>query len=107
MSSGQVDANAARNTLLSRPLPQIRIASGISATDGIGRRNSTTARTERYSSELEPMKIPAGIAIAAATSSPSAQPCSVSATAVQNVLLAASSASAANISVGGGKCRLE
>src|SRR5215208_8322435 len=100
MSSGQVEANAARNTLLSSPLPQISTASGISATDGIGRRNSITARAERYSSELEPITMPTGIAIAAATASPIAQPSSVWPTAAQKSAVAISSPSAANVSVG-------
>ena len=64
----------------------MRIASGISATDGIGRRNSMIGRSPRYTNWFEPMSIPSGIAITAAMPSPSAQPWSVCPTAVQKLV---------------------
>ena len=52
-SSGQNAPNAARKTSLSRVVPSVRKSSGISAADGIGRRNSIGTRNARPAKSLE------------------------------------------------------
>ncbi|GAP47627.1 short-chain dehydrogenase/reductase SDR [Streptomyces azureus] len=84
-------------------MPYTSTASGISATDGMGRRNSIVeaVAARRYgTTEIStPATIPAQDAIAR----PSAQPVSVSPSAVQKAKSAISSASASAMRLVGGK----
>ena len=65
----------------------MRKSSGISAADGIGRRNSIGTRNARAAKSLEPSTIPSGTASTVASASPSAQPRTVWANAVQKRLV--------------------
>ena len=84
-SSGQKAPNAARKTSLFRFVPSVRKSSGISAAEGIGRRNSIGTRNARAAKSLEPSTIPIGTASTVASASPSAQPRTVWGNAAQNV----------------------
>ena len=105
ISSGQVAANAARNTLLSRPVPvdQDRQRDQRDRRDRPQELDHRRAAT-RYSSRLEPITIPTGIAIARRdrrARAPSPAACCRPPSRTRSS--PTSSSSAANISVGGGK----
>jgi hypothetical protein len=82
--SGQNAPNAARKTSLFKLIPRVRKRTGMSAADGIGRRNSIGTRNARAAVSLDPSRIPIGTASTVAIASPSAQPRTVCANAVQN-----------------------
>ncbi len=67
---GQTEAYVISATLVSVPEPSSRDTSGISATDGSGRRNSTIARTAASTTGTLPSSSPSGTAIAQASPSP-------------------------------------
>ncbi|MFC7105361.1 hypothetical protein ACFQQB_35985 [Nonomuraea rubra] len=71
-------------------------ASGISATDGIGRRNSTSGRAERSMNGTVPNSSPAGTATAIAIASPSRHGPSVASTSVLNCTSSGSVAAVAS-----------
>ncbi len=71
---GQNAPKAARKISLLRFVPSVRKRSGISAADGIGRRNSIGTRKARAASSLEPRTIPIGTASTVAMPRPIAQP---------------------------------
>ena len=72
--SGQNAPNEARKISLFRLVPSVRKSSGISAADGIGRRNSIGTRKALAAKSLEPRAIPIGTARTVAIASPIAQP---------------------------------
>ena len=80
---GQNAPNVARNTSLRRVVPSVRKSSGMSAADGIGRRNSTGTRNARPAKSLRPSANPIGTARTVASASPSAQPRTVCRNALQ------------------------
>ena len=85
MSTCQKEAYTTSSSLLSSSVPKSRTASGMSATDGMGRRNSMVeAVNSRVNREL-PIRMPRTMPATAAIARPSAQPCRVSRTAVQKV----------------------
>src|SRR6266511_53724 len=77
--SGQNAPKVARKTSLLRFVPSVRKSTGMSAAEGIGRRNSMGTRNALAAKSLEPSRMPIGTARAVAMPSPSAQPRTVSA----------------------------
>src|SRR4051794_3378029 len=86
-SSGQKAPKLARKTSLCSVVPRVRKSTGMSAADGIGRRNSTGMRNALVAKSLEPSKIPIGTASTVAMPRPSAQPRTVSPNAYQKWLV--------------------
>ena len=70
---------------MGKPCPHSRMASGIRATDGIGRMNSITGEVILYAKSDVPMRIPIGTLISVASASPAAQAPSVARTCLRNV----------------------
>jgi hypothetical protein len=66
------------------PLPYSSTASGISATDGIGRRNSIVEAVAARSTGTEPISAPSASPAATASARPTSQVRSVWASATQN-----------------------
>src|SRR6478609_9474293 len=83
--------------------PNMRIASGISATDGIGRRNSTVVWVARRRNGTSPMTVPSTTASTVAITSPSAHDVRVRPTLRQNSRSRTWSPSAARVAVAVGK----
>src|SRR3954464_16025597 len=106
-SSGQNAPNAARKTSLLRFVPIVKKSTGISAADGIGRRNSIGTRNAAPASSLDPSTIPMGIASTAATSSPRNQPRTVSAKDHQKWLVCTIDPSPFKVVVIAGRLRCE
>src|SRR4051794_5323505 len=106
-SSGQNAPKAARKTSLLTFVPIVRKSTGISAADGIGRRNSIGTRNAAPASSLEPSTIPIGIASTAAMSSPRNQPRTVSANDHQKWLVCTIDQSSLKVVVIAGSSRCE
>jgi hypothetical protein len=96
-SRGQNAPNDARKISLRSFVPSVRKSSGISAADGIGRRNSIGTRKALAANSLEPSRIPIGTASAVATARPSAQPRTVSRSAIQRAPVCISDHSSLNV----------
>ena len=101
----QNDEKMMRNTVDSRPGPNMMTASGISATDGIGRRNSMVDAVASRSTAIDPMKIPSTMPATRAMDNPVAHVRSVSASACQKTGVCSRSSSAGTISENGGRKR--
>ena len=71
-------------TFIGKPWPHSRIASGIRATDGIGRMNSITGEIILYARSDVPMRIPIGTLMSVASARPTAQAASVASTCLRN-----------------------
>src|SRR4051794_264071 len=96
-SSGQKAPKLARKTSLCSVVPRVRKSTGISAADGMGRRNSTGMRNALVAKSLEPSRIPIGTASTVAMPRPRAQPRTVSANAYQKWLVCISDHSSRNV----------
>ena len=83
--------------------PNISTASGISATDGTGRRNSTVVWVARRRNGTIPTTVPSATAASVATVRPIAHDVMVSRTRRQNARSRTSSANRPNTSVGYGR----
>src|SRR5215203_2547343 len=103
ISSGQNAPNAARKTSLFSVVPSVRNSTGISAADGIGRRNSIGTRNARAAKSLVPSTIPIGTASAVATARPSAHPRTVWKNAVQKASVCMKSQSFENVVLAAGR----
>ena len=71
---GQKAPKVARKTSLLKFVPSVRNSNGMSAADGIGRRNSIGTRKALAPRSLNPSATPRGMARTDARASPTAQP---------------------------------
>ena len=97
--SGQNAPKAARKSSLFSDVPKVRKSSGITTTDGIGRRNSIGTRNAFPAKSLEPRRIPIGTASAVAIASPSPQPRIVWRRSLQNARVCMSSHSSRTVAL--------
>src|SRR5215216_2866910 len=102
-SSGQNAPKVARKTSLFSVVPRVRKSSGISAADGIGRRNSIGTRNDLSANWLDPRRIPIGTASSVAIERPSAHPRTVSPNAVQKLRVCIIDQSSLNVVVIAGR----
>ncbi|MFC7612693.1 hypothetical protein ACFQV2_02600 [Actinokineospora soli] len=86
---------------MSGPLPKVMAASGMSATDGIGRRNSTRVMAALRTDATLPSSSPAGTATAIATHTAISVASTVATTARRNSVSPSSAAIAGRTVLGG------
>src|SRR5687768_11154903 len=99
---GHTAAYPARVIFAAGPPPTTRMTSGINATDGIGRRNSTVARVATRSGATLPSNRPVGTATAVATLRAIAHASTVAITSRRNDSWVSRCAIRANTTLGGG-----
>src|SRR5215218_469122 len=105
MRTCQNDAYTTSSSLERRSVPNSSTARGISATEGIGRRNSMVEAVAARRAGTLPISSPSPTPPATATARPMAQPSRVSPRATQNEGSPSSSARAAAIRLVGGRYR--